>query len=163
MAEYQRRLILGQYASYNSSGLSGDYRSIAVNASGSLFIDQRIASIFAKTINVPNTSGGVTFGSGLTTSGYTVNKVTVCVPAVFTSGKTDKGLYVNSGNTAGVVWLAGTSGNAPYPGNGVMGDGKGLIMPPGTTKEFYVKNLDVIYVAAETSGTPVTITAELLE
>lgn len=115
-----------------------------------------------RTILVTAASGGQAIGSGLTISGYSLYNVVLKNPAVNTSGITRYGSYINSGDTAGVVWVGGgATGDYPHAGGGVISSGGGLMMAPGDERSFSVSLLERIYVAAETSGSPISVMLEM--
>jgi hypothetical protein len=163
MTEYQRNIIMGTYQNYDSSGLNGDHRGVIINCSGAVYIQQQsLNSIFVTSpLVITGASGGMAFGSGLTTSGYKMNSLVLENPPVLISGTTNYGLCYNSGLVTGCIYIGGFSGNAPYPGSGYISSGKGFALFPGTIREFHVPQLDAIYAAAETSGTAVSYMAEL--
>ena len=138
-----------------TASVSGNVISI----SGAVVVSGTVA-IFGDYIYQPRTlvitgaSGGQALGSGLTTSGYTVQSITIKIPEVKTSGSTDYQHYRNSGNLARAVYIGGYSGAAPHAGGGFVCSSKGLVLGPGDEKVFYTKSLDYLYAVSETSGNP---------
>ena len=138
------------------------WRSIAVNLSGEVGLRRGEIIDAQQTILITAASGGQAAGSGLSTSGYAVDRVILKIPNMSVSGTNAYGEFFYSGNTGHGMWVGGKSGDAPYPGVGFVGSGKGLFLGPGDEKELYVQQLDEIYLAAETSGSPVTVIAECI-
>ena len=132
----------------NIIAISGE---IAVSGTVSIITN---ANYRMQTILVTAASGGQALGSGLTTSGYTVQSITVCLPMVQASGIPSYNFYLNSGDITRVVYVGGYSGDAPYIG-------AGFPLTPGDCKVFGVEYLDYIYVVAGTSGTPISYTVEM--
>lgn len=141
---------------------SATWKNIAVNRSGEVGLRRGEILHTQETLLVTSASGGMSVGSGLTTSGYAVDRVILNIPTISQSGTNIYGNTINSGTFAHGVWIGGASGRAPYIGNGFVGSGKGLLLFPSAQKELFVQNLGEIYLVAETSGTPVTVASELI-
>lgn len=143
---------------------AGNWKSIAVNKSGEVGLRRGEVLDAQVPLLVTAASGGQPLGSGLTTSGYVVDRVIIRVPRSKTSGSLDYGAFWYSGRTDYGIFLGGCSGDAPYvdaSGQNIC-SGKGLLLGPGDQKELYVDRLDQIYVAAMTSGQPITFVTECI-
>lgn len=138
------------------------WRSVAVNKSGEVGLRRGEVLDAQQTLLVTGASGGVALGSGLTTSGYAVDRVILKIPVLSVSGTNNYGEFFYSGNTKHGIWVGGASGDAPYAGAGFVGSGKGLFLGPGDQKELFVQSLDEVYLAAETSGAAVTYITETI-
>lgn len=140
---------------------AGTWTSIAVQLNGEVMVatGESIATLPNYNL-VGGNSGGYPLGSGLSTSGMVVQRVIVNVPMQTGSGALAVGGY--SGEAMIGCYLAGKSGHAPFPGEGIISSGKGLWVPTGGQKELYVQSVDEIYVCTDsaTSGLPITWIAE---
>jgi hypothetical protein len=143
---------------------AGSWKSIAVNRSGEVGLRRGEIIDSQRTILVTANSGGNALGSGLTTSGFVVDRVTLSIPRGSKSGAIDYSYFWLSGRTDYGIWVGGCSGDAPYrpAAGGFVGSGRGLFLGPGQIKDFYVDRLDQIYVCAGTSGTPITYITECI-
>jgi hypothetical protein len=140
-----------------TASISGNVVAVSgiITVSGSVSI---FGDYIYKTGNlvITNASGGQALGNGLTTSGFTMQSVTVKIPDVKISGTNNYGFYFYSGSLAPVVYIGGYSGSAPYAGGGSVCSGKGIPLAPGEKEIFYTKAIDNIYAVSEVSGNSLT-------
>lgn len=143
---------------------AGSWKSIGVNRSGEVKLARGEIIDAQRTLLVTAASGGNPLGSGLTTSGFVVDRVILNIPRGSKSGALDYGAFWYSGRTDYGIYVGGCSGDAPYrpAAGGFIGSGKGLILGPGDSQTFYVDRLDQIYLCAGISGQPVTYISELI-
>lgn len=139
----------------NIVGISGD-----ISVSGSVSIVGNYI-YRPKIMPVTSASGGQPLGSGLTTSGYTIQNVIIKLPEIRTSGIPNYSFVRLSGDITPYVYIGGFSGDAPYCGSGFITSGKGLLIAPGDVQRFSVTSLDKIYVVAESSGNMISYIVEM--
>lgn len=152
----------GETAISGTASVSGNVVGISgeVSMSGSVSIINNYM-VKAEVLVITAGSGGQALGSGLTTSGFVVQQVTIKIPEVQVSGTNSYGVYFNSGSTAPVVYIGGCSNERPYPGGPFICSGKGYPMAPGESKVYLVNSLDYLYAAAAISGNPLSYIVEM--